>query len=132
MNLTLIRKTFTDKSTIGELLIDGKFFCHTLEDIVREVKIPGQTAIPYGSYEVIINYSNHFKKMMPLLMNVPGFEGVRIHIGNMNKDTRGCLLLGYTKGADFIGQSSKAFTDFIPLLQSGLKAGKVRIDIVKG
>lgn len=129
MKLDLVRKEFTEHSTIGDLLIDGQFFCFTLEDTVREVKIPGQTAIPYGSYEVITNYSNRFKKVMPLLLNVPHFEGVRIHAGNTNKDTEGCILLGYTKEKDFIGQSRPALFDFMTKLKAGLKDGKVRIEI---
>jgi len=131
MKLELIRKEFTEHSTIGDLLIDGQFFCFTLEDVVRDVKIPGQTAIPYGSYEVITDYSNRFKKVMPLLLNVPGFDGVRIHSGNTDKDTEGCVLIGFTKTKDFIGESKKAFLEFLPKLQAGLKEGKVRINIDK-
>jgi len=100
----------TDNSTIGELTIDGKFECYTLEDKEREVKIKSETAIPKGTYKVIINQSNRFKKLLPLLLNVPNFEGVRIHPGNTNHDTEGCILVGRTRSKDFIGQSRKAFT----------------------
>jgi hypothetical protein len=99
----------TDSSTIGELTIDGKFECYTLEDKEREVKIKCETAIPKGTYKVIINQSNRFKKLLPLLLNVPNFEGVRIHPGNTNHDTEGCILVGRTRSKDFIGQSRKAF-----------------------
>jgi len=99
----------TDNSTIGELTIDGKFECYTLEDKEREVKIKSETAIPKGTYKVIINQSNRFKKLLPLLLNVPNFEGVRIHPGNTNHDTEGCILVGRTRSKDFIGQSRKAF-----------------------
>lgn len=131
MKLTLIRKEFTDISTIGDLLIDGQFFCYVLEDMIRPegVKIPGQTAIPYGSYEVITNYSNRFKKVMPLLLNVPHFEGVRIHSLNTAEQTEGCIGIGFTKGVDFIGQSRSAFADFIEKLRAGLAEGKVRIEV---
>jgi len=129
MKLELIRKEFTDHSTIGDLLIDGQFFCYTLEDKVRAVKIPKQTAIPYGTYEVITNYSNRFKRVMPLILNVTGFEGVRIHSGNTDKDTEGCPLVGFKKGIDSIGQSKLAFTAFFQRLQAGLKEGKVQIEI---
>ena len=132
MKLVLIRTEFTEASTIGDLLIDNEYFCHTLEDVVREVKIPGQTAIPCGAYEVITNYSNRFKMVMPLLLNVPGFEGVRIHSGNTDKDTEGCILLGFTKQKDFVGQSKLAFTAFFQRLQKGLKEGKARIEIKAG
>jgi hypothetical protein len=99
----------TDNSTIGELTIDGKFECYTLEDKERDVKIKCETAIPKGTYKVIINQSNRFKKLLPLLLNVPNFEGVRIHPGNTNHDTEGCILVGRTRSKDFIGQSRKAF-----------------------
>jgi len=129
MKLDLIRKVFTESSTIGDLLINGEFFCYTLEDVPRVVKIPGETAIPCGTYQVITNYSNRFKKIMPLLLNVPGFEGVRIHSGNTAKDTEGCILLGYSKDNNFVGESRNAFTEFFKRLQSGLKDGKVQITV---
>lgn len=131
MELKLIRKEFTDHSTIGALMIDGKFFCYTLEDYIRDVKIAGETAIPYGVYEVITNYSNRFKKVMPLLLHVEGFEGVRIHAGNTAENTEGCILVGKSKMVDFIGNSRAAFDAFMPILQSGLEAGKVILTITK-
>jgi len=99
----------SENSTIGEMTIDGKWECYTLEDKERDVKIKSETAIPKGTYKVIINQSNRFKKLLPLLLNVPNFEGVRIHPGNTNHDTEGCILVGRTKSKDFIGQSRKAF-----------------------
>ncbi len=109
MKIEIKRLIKTENSTIGELTIDGKFECYTLEDKEREVKIKSETAIPKGTYKVIINQSNRFKKLLPLLLNVPNFEGVRIHPGNTNHDTEGCVLVGRTKSKDFIGQSRKAF-----------------------
>lgn len=106
MELTLIRKYFNKDSTIGELFIDNKFYCHVLEDKdrlltssmtlddIKQIKIKSQTAIPTGKYEVVVNYSPRFKQDMPLLLEVPGFEGIRIHVGNKNEDTDGCLLVG--------------------------------------
>ena len=131
MELTVNRKELTEHSTIGEMLIDGQFLCYTLEDTVREpsVKIPGETAIPPGRYEVIINFSNRFRQLMPLLLNVPMFEGVRIHKGNWAKDTEGCILLGMSKAEDMVGRSDEAFKKFFPLLQSALKEGKVYITV---
>ena len=105
MILELKRKIFTDDSTIGELSIDGKFVCYTLEDKVRDVKIKNVTAIPYGKYELAITFSNRFQQYMPLLLNVPGFEGVRIHSGNKSADTEGCILVGSSKSLNFIGSS---------------------------
>lgn len=129
MELKLIRKIFTDDSTIGELYINGSFFCYTLEDKVRPVKIKNITAIPAGRYEVIINWSDRFKMLMPLLLNVLNYEGVRIHWGNYSKDTDGCVLLGETKGVNFIGQSKSAFAKFMAKLKSCAKSEKVWITI---
>ena len=125
MNLTLYRKWFTDISTTGVLFIDGEFFCYTLEDVVREQKIYGKTAIPYGKYEVVITYSPRFKKNMPLLVNVPNFEGVRIHAGNTANDTEGCILVGKSKGQDFIGGSRKTYEE----LMERIKGQKLTLEI---
>ena len=131
MILTLIRKEFTTISTISDLFIDGKWYCYTLEDMYRDKKIKKVTAIPYGTYEVIINFSNRFQKPMPLLLNVPNFEGIRIHNGSTADHTEGCILLGFTKSKDFIGNSKSAFNSFMPKLQAGLKTGKVFITIFR-
>ena len=117
MKIEIKRLHKTKHSTIGEMTIDGIWECYTLEDIEREVKIKSETAIPKGTYKVIINQSNRFKKLMPLLLNVPGFEGVRIHSGNTNHDTEGCILVGRTRSNDFIGQSRKAFDTLFAKMQ---------------
>jgi hypothetical protein len=117
MKITVKRIHKTDISTTGELYIDGVFECYTLEDVEREVKIKCETAIPKGTYKVIINQSNRFKKLMPLLLNVPNFEGVRIHSGNTNHDTEGCILVGQTRSKNFIGQSRKAFDKLFKKMQ---------------
>jgi hypothetical protein len=131
MNLKLIRQIFSETSTIGSLYIDDEFECYTLEDVVRApgIKIPGMTAIPYGSYEVIIDYSNRFARNMPHVLNVPMFEGIRIHSGNTSCDTEGCILLGSSKGKDIIYESKAAFVEFYPKLEEGLRLGEVRIGI---
>ena len=118
MQITVKRLHKTDKSTIGELLIDGVFECYTLEDVERPVKIKAETAIPKGTYRVIINMSNRFKRLMPLLLNVPNFEGVRMHAGNTNHDTEGCILVGRTRSKDFIGQSRKAYEKLFKKMQA--------------
>ena len=110
MKLTVKRKIKSANSTIGELYIDNIFQCYTLEDVERKEKIVGKTAIPAGSYDVIINESNRFKRKLPLLMNVPNYAGVRIHPGNTAADTEGCILVGTTKAPDFVGNSREAFT----------------------
>jgi hypothetical protein len=118
MVITVKRLYKTDNSTIGELLIDGIFECFTLEDKERLMKIKGETAIPKGTYKVIINESNRFKRLLPLLINVPNFEGVRIHSGNSNHDTEGCILVGQTRNKNYIGQSRKAFDKLFKKMQA--------------
>jgi len=96
--LYLLRKIYTDKVTIGSLIIGDVIFCNTLEDTCRRPDLPkiyGETAISEGRYEIIINWSNKFKRQLPLLINVPNFEGIRIHGGNTEKDTEGCILVAY-------------------------------------
>ena len=110
MEIRIKRLHRTERSTISELSINGKFQCYTLEDVERENKIKSETAIPKGTYKVIINYSNRFKQNLPLILNVPNFEGVRIHTGNTNHDTEGCILVGKVRGIDYVGKSSVAFT----------------------
>jgi hypothetical protein len=127
MKLLLKRIHKTDVSTIGELYVDGIFQCYTLEDIERDVKIKSETAIAKGKYKVMITLSNRFKKYMPLLLNVPNFEGVRIHSGNTNHDTEGCILVGQTRSKDFIGQSRKAFDKLFKKLET---AKEITIEIV--
>jgi hypothetical protein len=117
MVITVKRLYKTDNSVIGEMLIDGIFECFTLEDAERPVKIKGETAIPKGTYRVIINESNRFKRLLPLLIDVPNFEGVRIHSGNSNHDTEGCILVGQTRNKNYIGQSRKAFDKLFKKMQ---------------
>lgn len=130
MELTLKRTTFTDESTIGELSIDAKFECYTLEDMVRPVKMAGITAIPAGSYEVVITFSERFKVMLPLLLRVPDFDGVRIHPGNTAKNTEGCILVGQSKDKDFIGESKAAFDALFKKLKRASAVEKIFIHIV--
>jgi len=118
MVITVKRLYKTENSTIGELLIDGVFECFALEDKERPVKIKGETAIPKGTYKVIINQSNRFKRLLPLLIDVPNFEGVRIHSGNSNHDTEGCILVGQTRNKNYIGQSRKAFDKLFKKMQA--------------
>lgn len=141
MELTLNRKIKDNITSIGEMLIDGVFDCFTLEDKdrgltqfmqlseVEKLKVQNETAIPTGRYEVAINYSNRFKRLMPILLNVPDYAGVRIHWGNYCKDTDGCILLGTTKDKDFIGHSVDAFNAFMEKLTEALKTEKVFITI---
>lgn len=99
MKLTVNRFFKGKEYTIGKLYIDGKYFCDTLEDVVRPAgqKVYGKTAIPYGTYKCVLSKSTRFKKVLPELLNVPMFSGVRIHSGNTHEDTEGCLLVGENK-----------------------------------
>ena len=127
MRIEVKRLHKTQNSTIGELTIDGKFECYTLEDTEREfVKIKGETAISKGTYKVIINESNRFKRLLPLLIGVPNFEGVRIHAGNSNHDTEGCILVGQNRSVDYITKSRKAFDSLFKKMQ---KAKDITITI---
>lgn len=130
MDIKLHRKIFTDDSTIGEMYIDGEFFCFTLEDKERPHKIQNVTAIPKGKYEVVINFSNRFKKYMPLLLNVPNYTGIRIHSGNTSKDTEGCILVGDVFTKNFIGNSRRTFLALMKKLRSVEKKEKIMIEIV--
>ena len=94
MLLELDRKYKKSSYTIGTLTINGIYFCDTLEDAVGEIKIPNETCIPFGHYQVIIDYSNRFKRLMPLLLEVPDFSGIRIHNGTNQNNTSGCILVG--------------------------------------
>ena len=126
MKIEVKRLHRTSNSTIGELTIDGKFECYTLEDVERDVKIKGETAIAKGTYKVIINQSNRFKRLLPLLISVPNFEGVRIHAGNSNHDTEGCILVGMNRSLDYITKSRKAFDSLFKKMQ---KAKDITITI---
>jgi len=125
MKLTLNRNPTGITCTIGDLLVDGEVFCSTLEDPIREVpgkpvsqwKVAGDTAIPTGTYEIEITYSPHFQRDLPLLVNVPGFEGIRIHGGNTDKDTEGCILVGHWTGGEFIANSQKTLRSLMDILE---------------
>ena len=131
MKLTLQRKHGTKCYTDGTLSIDGVFFCDTVEDQERPVKIAGQTAIPVGTYKVIINQSARFKKMMPLLLNVQSFEGVRIHAGNTAKDTEGCILVGMKFKLGFITKSRNTFNALMVILnEAKAKQDPIILEII--
>jgi len=132
MEIQVKRRWFNEKATIGELFLDGDVLrqAYTLEDPVREIKIPDETAIPPGRYEVILNYSVRFKRIMPRLLNVPGYKGILIHSGNTPENTRGCLLVGrIIVNSEFIGESRGAFNDLFLKLEEAQKHGKIWIGI---
>lgn len=140
MKLTLKRIALRPTYTIGKLYIDDAYFCDTLEDTVRdtnksgkfdngEQKIKGKTAIPYGTYEIKWTYSPRFKKYTPQLMNVPSFEGIRVHAGNTSADTEGCLILGENKQVGKVLNSRAAINKFYPIIKEACSNGKVTIEI---
>jgi hypothetical protein len=87
------------------------------------------TAIPAGTYEVVINFSERFRRPLPLLLNVPNFTGVRIHPGNTDEDTEGCILVGKAKQPDLIGESRVAFEGLFTKLQDAAAREKIFIEI---
>lgn len=118
LSLKVKRDPSTSKATSGKLYLNGVFECYTLEDVERPVKVYGETAIPKGVYTVKITYSPKYKRLMPLICGVPGFEGIRIHSGNTSEDTLGCLLVGQTRGVDSIGLSRAAYAKLFAKLQA--------------
>lgn len=121
MELKLNRIFLGSSATIGELLVNDKYLCDTLEDRVRPEgeKVYGKTAIPEGTYEVKLTHSPRFKKILPEILNVPNFSGIRIHTGNSSKDTEGCILVGTWDGEkeDWVGNSRIAFDELTSLLE---------------
>lgn len=141
MQLTLKRKEFGKDYTISQLYLNNSYFCDTCEDVdrglkstdtlsqIKKVKIPEKTAIPYGQYEITLTYSPRFRKILPLLNNVPGFEGVRIHTGNSHLDTEGCLLVGKNTGKGIVSNSRYWFNKLMPILTNTKE--KIFINITK-
>ena len=133
MLIKILRHWFTEKSTMGVISVDGVKCGFTLEDVARPtgVKVPNATAIPPGEYDVTIDYSDKFKKLMPHILYVPNFEGIRIHPGNTSEDTSGCVLVGLEKGEDRISNCKPTY-DFIyhSIEQALAKKDKVTILII--
>lgn len=121
MKLTLRREPSNEECTFGVLYVNGRFFSHTLEDPVREAKIPNITAIPAGTYSVIISPSFRFKRYLPRLLNVPGYEGILIHPGNTAADTAGCILVGTTRRKNTLLASRAIFGDLYSRIEYATK-----------
>lgn len=136
----LQREEFTDESTVGKLYFrlsdrdPWTWLCWTLEDVVREVpgepveawKVKGQTAIPRGTYAVRVTHSNRFKTDLPLLLNVPGFAGVRLHGGNTAADTEGCILVAHHHPREDVIQG-KATAEVLAILATCGNSGMIAI-----
>lgn len=125
MTLTLTRFDQTDTRTIGNLFVNNFLECYTLEDAVRAgPKVPGQTAIPLGRYRVAMTFSQRFQRVLPLLLDVPNFTGIRIHAGNTDRDTEGCILAGRSRGSDGLLESRLALEALLPKIQAAVDAGE--------
>ena len=144
MELRLERKYRNNNYCIDKLYINGKYFSDVLEDPdrgltdtmsleeIKKIKIKGNTCIPYGTYNITITYSPRFKKNLPLLNNVKGFDGIRIHSGNIPQDTEGCLLPGFNKVKGQVIDSRVTTDKLIAQIQQALNKGeKVTITITK-
>lgn len=137
MKLELKRVAKKETYTIGKLYIDGKYFCDTIEDKDRALdssmseaailakKIKHQTAIPTGTYKVGLTISPRFKTLLPLLYDVKGFSGIRIHSGNTAEDSSGCIIVGTN---DVVGKVLNSRTTMQKLL-SRMKLAKGNITI---
>lgn len=137
----LLKRNPNPQATPGQLSLNGVFFCYTLEDLdrglsqamplsqIQQTKIKGVTAIPRGRYEVVINYSNRFQQYMPQLLNVPGFEGIRIHSGNTTADSSGCILVGLSASGNTIGGSKVAYAGLLKQLKAVEKKEKIFIRV---
>lgn len=136
MELILNRILKTNDYTIGELNVDGKYLCDTIEDTVRPLpeecpntskgvackckgKVYGKTAVPAGTYKVKLGYSNRFKRILPQVLNVPHFIGILIHTGNSSNDTEGCIIVGTWDGKteNWASNSRVTLNKLMPLLK---------------
>ena len=142
MNIQLKRIAKKETYTIGKLYLDGVYFCDTIEDTdrglnqtmsindIKKKKVYGETAIPTGTYKLVIDYSNRFKKNMAHILNVPGYEGIRIHTGNSAKDSLGCIIVGKNKVVGKVVESRDTYNQLVPILQKAFKEGEIKITIL--
>lgn len=135
MRLTLYREPSIADATLGVLFVDFHWECFVLEDqireplehrglLVRDWKVAGNTAIPAGLYRIVITHSARFGRRLPLLEDVPGFSGIRIHPGNTIADTEGCLLPGRLRAAGRVGESRVAFDRLFAKLEAAIARGE--------
>lgn len=135
MEITLVRIYSNSIYTFGLLFINGVFECYTLEDEQRSVKVYAETRIPAGTYKISLyngsKFTASYKKKfsdhagMLLLNNVAGFSGILIHIGNTDKDTAGCILLGksHEVGKNMVSLSTLAYKSFYFKVLAAVRSG---------
>lgn len=123
MTLDLYRDLTVQNATPGRLSINGVFACYTLEDAVRDHKLAHETAIPAGTYPVVIDRSQRFERMLPHVLSVPGFTGIRIHAGNTIHDTAGCILVGRIRDGVTVRESRLALEAIQTRLARALASG---------
>ena len=128
MELKVERKWPKATYTVGRLYVDGKMFCNTLEDRVRDLnteeKVYGETAIPAGRYRVIFNWSPKFGRNLPRLLNVPHFEGILIHPGNTAADSAGCILVGNNSDVGRLSESRDTSDRLNVLIEDAQRRGE--------
>lgn len=132
MNIVVERLQRDHDVTIGSMTVDGEWQCWTLEDPVREVpgqpvsawKVPGETAIPAGGYRIELTMSARFKRLLPLLIDVPGYSGVRIHAGNTAANTEGCILVGEERFPKSLARSQLALAPLMSKIAEARRKGE--------
>jgi hypothetical protein len=136
MQIKVIRSIFSPTTTMGKMYVDEAFFAYTLEDQDRHLngdcrkKHRSQTAIDPGNYEVVMTFSNNFKRYLPLLLNVPCFEGIRIHGGNTCEDSLGCILIGeHSNMKDKIWNCASKMNRLLTMLKAVERKEKIWIQV---
>jgi hypothetical protein len=122
--ISVVRKPSKNGATIGDVYVDGVRDCFSLEDEIRDVKIQGKTAIPEGKYRVVLTKSQRFGKVLPEILEVPNYTGVRIHSGNKSEDTEGCILVGEEAQDHTITRSREALLELMAAISQALDAGE--------
>lgn len=140
MEIILERKIKNENACEGNLFINGKWFCHTIEDTVRaapgqwkkSLKVYAKTAIPYGTYPVLVTWSNRFQRQLTGIFNVPDFDGIRIHNGTTENSSAGCIIVSYKlkKDGKTLVNDKAAMNDLCALVTNTQKKEKVFLKIV--
>jgi len=143
MKLLLNRVYLHEDYTIGKLFVNGEYFSDAVEDKVRdankdgdlldegETKVYGETAIPYGKYKIELSMSPKFKRMLPLILDVKHFTGIRIHKGNTAQDSHGCIIPGENKIKGGVINSTFYETKLVDIMRRAILLGEeIEIEIL--